>query len=190
MFRASVREIRGSRTEFSDSVRLRWQAKFFGNEEWKQRLSEALFGCAGAATCRGVSGFGERGTDAAGVRGGSLESQRVRRVDFGQLEVSRRSSREVREAVTVRARVFGSGFGWSLGAAERAGVSPGSEAEAVQVLREAERDGKQAARSASRTPNHTHGEDPGGERSPREQRAAARWQHRAADNGLFAGAKP
>ena len=82
MFRASVREIRGSRAEFSDSVRLRWQAKFFGNEERKQRLSEALFGCAGAATCRGVSGYGERGTEAAGVRGRSLEGQRERERRF------------------------------------------------------------------------------------------------------------
>lgn len=82
MFRASVREIRGSRAEFSDSVRLRWQARFFGNEERKQRLSEALFGCAGAATCRGVSGYGERGTEAAGVRGRSLEGQRERERRF------------------------------------------------------------------------------------------------------------
>lgn len=156
----------------------------------EQRLLDALAGCTGAATCRGVSGSGECGTEAAGVRGRSLEGQRAWRGDFGQLEVSRRSSREVGEVATVRSWIFGFGVGWSLGAAGRAGVSPVSVAAAVHVLREVERDGKQAAKSASRPPSHTHGEDPGGERSPREQRAAARWQHRAAGNGLLAGARP
>jgi len=156
----------------------------------EQRLSDALAGCAGAATCRGVSGSGECGTDAAGVRGRSLEGQRAWRCDFGRIEGSRRSSREAGEAAAVRSRIFGFGVGWSPGAAVRVGVSPVSDAEAVDVLRDVERDGRQTARSASRTPTGTHGEDPGGERSPREQRAAARWQHRAADNGLLAGARP
>lgn len=156
----------------------------------EQRLSDALAGCAGAATCRGVSGSGECGTEAAGVRGRSLEGQRAWRCDFGRVEVSRRSSREAGEAAAVRSRIFGFGVGWSPGAVGRTGVSPGRAAAAVHVLREVERDGRQAAKSASRTPTGTHGEDPGGERSPREQRAAARWQHRAADNGLLAGARP